>query len=179
MKMMLEDGLETLAMFARMRSVDAIVRSALLKKQQQQQQEDEEEELNNFNVKQKNINALDELQLTALHILSLLENDNKTKFYERLSCTAHIRPSETGGETHHDDDDDEKRNTIDKTRRDYIDVFLKKIFVKAEASGCLRDDFAEKHGERLLASASLSGAKAYKRTQDEDAKRARTKQMLL
>ena len=39
MKMMLEDGLETLAMFARMRSVDAIVRSALLKKQQQQQQE--------------------------------------------------------------------------------------------------------------------------------------------
>jgi len=76
--------------------VDAIVRSALLKKQQQQQQEDEEEELNNFNVKQKNINALDELQRTALHILSLLENDNKTKFYERLSCTSHSRPSETG-----------------------------------------------------------------------------------
>ncbi|CAL6325612.1 unnamed protein product [Bathycoccus prasinos] len=178
--MMLEDGLETLAMFARMRSVDAIVRSALLKKQQQQQQEDEEEELNNFNVKQKNINALDELQRTALHILSLLENDNKTKFYERLSCTSHSRPSETGGETHHDDDDDdEKRNTIDKTRRDYIDVFLKKIFVKAEASGCLRDDFAEKHGERLLASASLSGAKADKRTEEEGEKNEMTKKMFV
>ena len=141
MKMMLEDGLETLAMFARMRSVDVIVRSALLKKQQQQEEEKEVvitplvDELNK-NVKQKNINALDELQRTALHILSLLENDNKTKFHERLSCTSHSRPSETGGETHHDDDDDEKRNTIDKTRRDYIDVFLKKIFVKAEASGC-------------------------------------------
>ncbi|CAL6320866.1 unnamed protein product [Bathycoccus prasinos] len=177
--MMLEEGLETLAMFARMRSVDAIVRSALLKKQQQQQQEDEEEELNNFNVKQKNINALDELQRTALHILSLLENDNKTKFYERLSCTSHSRPSETGGETHHDDDDDEKRNTIDKTRRDYIDVFLKKIFVKAEASGCLRDDFAEKHGERLLASASLSGAKADKRTEEEGEKNEMTKKMFV
>ncbi|CAL6323713.1 unnamed protein product [Bathycoccus prasinos] len=177
--MMLEDGLETLAMFARMRSVDAIVRSALLKKQQQQQQEDEEEELNNFNVKQKNVNALDELQRTALHILSLLENDNKTKFYERLSCTSHSRPSETGGETHHDDDDDEKRNTIDKTRRDYIDVFLKKIFVKAEASGCLRDDFAEKHGERLLASASLSGAKADKRTEEEGEKNEMTKKMFV
>ena len=184
MKMMLEDGLETLAMFARMRSVDVIVRSALLKKQQQQQEEKEVvitplvDELNK-NVKQKNINALDELQRTALHILSLLENDNKTKFHERLSCTSHSRPSDTGGETHHDDDDDEKRNTIDKTRRDYIDVFLKKIFVKAEASGCLRDDFAEKHGERLLASASLSGAKADKRTEEEDEKNEMTKKMFV
>ena len=140
MKMMLEDC-ETLAMFARMRSVDAIVRSALLKQQQQQQQDvitlDDDEELNN--VKQKNNTnkraALDELQRTALHILSLLENDNKTKFHERLSCTSYS-PSDTG-ETHHDDDD-EKRNKKDKTRRDYIDVFLKKIFVKAEESGCLR-----------------------------------------
>ena len=129
-------------------------------------------------MKQKNINALDELQRTALHILSLLENDNKTKFHERLSCTSYSRPSDTGGETHHDDDD-EKRNTIDKTRRDYIDVFLKKIFVKAEASGCLRDDFAEKHGERLLASASLSGAKADKRTEEEDEKNEMTKKMFV
>ena len=136
MKMMLEDGLETLAMFARMRSVDAIVRSALLKKQHQHEEQDEAEFNNNVN--QKNSNARDELQRTAL-LTSLLENDNKTKFHERLSCTSYSRPSDTGGETHHDDDD-EKRNTIDKTRRDYIDVFLKKIFVKAEASGCLRDD---------------------------------------
>ena len=84
-------------LFARMRSVDAIVRSALLKQQQQQQQQqdvitlDDDEELNN--VKQKNNTnkraALDELQRTALHILSLLENDNKTKFHERLSCTSY------------------------------------------------------------------------------------------
>ncbi|CAL6328410.1 unnamed protein product [Bathycoccus prasinos] len=181
--MMLEDGFETLAMFARMRSVDAIVRSALLNKKQQEEEEDvittpldDDEELNN--VKQKNINALDELQRTALHILSLLENDNKTKFHERLSCTSYSRPSDTGGETHHDDDD-EKRNTIDKTRRDYIDVFLKKIFVKAEESGCLRDDFAEKHGERLLASASLSGTKADKRTEEEDEKNEMTKKMFV
>ncbi|CAL6290127.1 unnamed protein product [Bathycoccus prasinos] len=181
--MMLEDGFETLAMFARMRSVDAIVRSALLKKKKQEEEEDvittpldDDEELNN--VKQKNINALDELQRTALHILSLLENDNKTKFHERLSCTSYSRPSDTGGETHHDDDD-EKRNTIDKTRRDYIDVFLKKIFVKAEESGCLRDDFAEKHGERLLASASLSGTKADKRTEEEDEKNEMTKKMFV
>ncbi|CAL6316457.1 unnamed protein product [Bathycoccus prasinos] len=181
--MMLEDGFETLAMFARMRSVDAIVRSALLKKKQQEEEEDvittpldDDEELNN--VKQKNINALDELQRTALHILSLLENDNKTKFHERLSCTSYSRPSDTGGETHRDDDD-EKRNTIDKTRRDYIDVFLKKIFVKAEESGCLRDDFAEKHGERLLASASLSGTKADKRTEEEDEKNEMTKKMFV
>ena len=93
MKMMLEDGLETLAMFARMRSVDAIVHSALLKKKQQEEEKEVVitplvDELNK-NVKQKNINALDELQRTALHILSLLENDNKTKFHERLSCTSH------------------------------------------------------------------------------------------
>jgi len=181
--MMLEDC-ETLAMFARMRSVDAIVRSALLKQQQQQQQQqdvitlDDDEELNN--VKQKNNTnkraALDELQRTALHILSLLENDNKTKFHERLSCTSYS-PSDTG-ETHHDDDD-EKRNKKDKTRRDYIDVFLKKIFVKAEESGCLRDDFAEKHGERLLASASLSVTKADKRTEEEDEKNEMTKKMFV
>ncbi len=54
-----------------------------------------------------------------------------------------------------------------------MDVFLKKIFLKAEESGCLRDDFAEKHGEKLLASASLET------NESEDGKKDMTKKMFV
>ena len=130
----------TLANFARMSSVDAIVRSALSKSN-----------------KNKN-ECIDELQRTALLILALLE-DEGTTFHERLYATTN--------------ESDEKEPTIDKTRREYVDVFLKKIFLKAEESGCLRDDFAEKHGEKLLASASLET------NESEDGKKDMTKKMFV
>ena len=130
----------TLANFARMSSVDAIVHSALSKTN-----------------KNKN-ECIDELQRTALLILALLENEGTT-FHERLYATTN--------------ESDEKEPTIDKTRREYVDVFLKKIFLKAEESGCLRDDFAEKHGEKLLASASLET------NESEDGKKDMTKKMFV
>ena len=130
----------TLAYFARMSSVDAIVHSALSKSN-----------------KNKN-ECIDELQRTALLILALLE-DEGTTFHERLYATTN--------------ESDEKEPTIDKTRREYVDVFLKKIFLKAEESGCLRDDFAEKHGEKLLASASLET------NESEDGKKDMTKKMFV
>ena len=130
----------TLANFARMSSVDAIVHSALSKTN-----------------KNKN-ECIDELQRTALLILALLENEGTT-FHERLYATTN--------------ESDEKEPTIDKTRREYVDVFLKKIFLKAEESGCLRDDFAEKHGEKLLASASLETNEC------EDGKKDMTKKMFV
>ena len=130
----------TLANFARMSSVDAIVHSALSKSN-----------------KNKN-ECIDELQRTALLILALLE-DEGTTFHERLYATTN--------------ESDEKEPTIDKTRREYVDVFLKKIFLKAEESGCLRDDFAEKHGEKLLASASLET------NESEDGKKDMTKKMFV
>ena len=130
----------TLANFARMSSVDAIVHSALSKSN-----------------KNKN-ECIDELQRTALLILALLE-DEGTTFHERLYATTN--------------ESDEKEPTIDKTRREYVDVFLKKIFLKAEESGCLRDDFAEKHGEKLLASASLET------NENEDGKKDMTKKMFV
>ena len=130
----------TLANFARMSSVDAIVHSALSKTN-----------------KNKN-ECIDELQRTALLILALLENEGTT-FHERLYATTN--------------ESDEKEPTIDKTRREYVDVFLKKIFLKAEESGCLRDDFAEKHGEKLLASASLET------NESEDEKKDMTKKMFV
>ena len=130
----------TLANFARMSSVDAIVHSALSKTN-----------------KNKN-ECIDELQRTALLILALLENEGTT-FHERLYATTN--------------ESDEKEPTIDKTRREYVDVFLKKIFLKAEESGCLRDDFAEKHGEKLLASASLET------NENEDGKKDMTKKMFV
>ena len=130
----------TLANFARMSSVDAIVHSALSKTN-----------------KNKN-ECIDELQRTALLILALLENEGTT-FHERLYASTN--------------ESDEKEPTIDKTRREYVDVFLKKIFLKAEESGCLRDDFAEKHGEKLLASASLET------NESEDGKKDMTKKMFV
>ena len=130
----------SLANFARMSSVDAIVHSALSKTN-----------------KNKN-ECIDELQRTALLILALLENEGTT-FHERLYATTN--------------ESDEKEPTIDKTRREYVDVFLKKIFLKAEESGCLRDDFAEKHGEKLLASASLET------NESEDGKKDMTKKMFV
>ena len=130
----------TLAYFARMSSVDAIVHSALSKSN-----------------KNKN-ECIVELQRTALLILALLE-DEGTTFHERLYATTN--------------ESDEKEPTIDKTRREYVDVFLKKIFLKAEESGCLRDDFAEKHGEKLLASASLET------NESEDGKKDMTKKMFV
>ena len=102
--------------------------------------------------------CIDELQRTALLILALLE-DEGTTFHERLYATTN--------------ESDEKEPTIDKTRREYVDVFLKKIFLKAEESGCLRDDFAEKHGEKLLASASLET------NESEDGKKDMTKKMFV
>ena len=102
--------------------------------------------------------CIDELQRTALLILALLENEGTT-FHERLYATTN--------------ESDEKEPTIDKTRREYVDVFLKKIFLKAEESGCLRDDFAEKHGEKLLASASLET------NESEDGKKDMTKKMFV
>jgi predicted nicotinamide N-methyase len=136
---------DTFAMFARMRSVDAIVRSALSKKQFVSSSSRENED--NEDVDKIKAAAMDELQRTALRLLSLLENKG-TKFHEKL-CTITLDDGD-------DLDDVEKKKYADKTRRDYIDVFLKKIFLKAEESGCLRDDFAEKHAERLLAAASLA-----------------------
>jgi predicted nicotinamide N-methyase len=136
---------DTFAMFARMRSVDAIVRSALSKKQFVSSSSRENED--NEDVDKIKAAAMDELQRTALRLLSLLENKG-TKFHEKL-CTITLNDGD-------DLDDVEKKKYADKTRRDYIDVFLKKIFLKAEESGCLRDDFAEKHAERLLAAASLA-----------------------
>ena len=130
----------TLANFARMSSVDAIVHSALSKTN-----------------KNKN-ECIDELQRTALLILALLENEGTT-FHERLYATTN--------------ESEKKEPTIDKTRREYVDVFLKKIFLKAEESGCLRDDFAEKHGEKLLASASLET------NESEDGKKDMTKKMFV
>ena len=130
----------TLANFARMSSIDAIVHSALSKTN-----------------KNKN-ECIDELQRTALLILALLENEGTT-FHERLYATTN--------------ESDEKEPTIDKTRREYVDVFLKKIFLKAEESGCLRDDFAEKHGEKLLASAS------FETNESEDGKKDMTKKMFV
>jgi len=136
---------DTFAMFARMRSVDAIVRSALSKKQFVSSSSRENED--NEDVDKIKAAAMDELQRTALRLLSLLENKG-TKFHEKL-CTITLNDGDGL-------DDAEKKKYADKTRRDYIDVFLKKIFLKAEESGCLRDDFAEKHAERLLAAASLA-----------------------
>jgi len=136
---------DTFAMFARMRSVDAIVRSALSKKQFVSSSSRENED--NEDVDKIKAAAMDELQRTALRLLSLLENKG-TKFHEKL-CTITLNDGDGL-------DDVEKKKYADKTRRDYIDVFLKKIFLKAEESGCLRDDFAEKHAERLLAAASLA-----------------------
>ena len=107
--------------------------------------------------KQKRIVSI-RLQRTALLILALLENEGTT-FHERLYATTN--------------ESDEKEPTIDKTRREYVDVFLKKIFLKAEESGCLRDDFAEKHGEKLLASASLET------NESEDGKKDMTKKMFV
>jgi predicted nicotinamide N-methyase len=141
---MIED-MDTFAMFARMRSVDAIVRSALSKKQFVSSSSRENED--NEDVDKIKAAAMDELQRTALRLLSLLENEG-TKFHEKL-CTITLNDGDGL-------DDVEKKKCADKTRRDYIDVFLKKIFLKAEESGCLRDDFAEKHAERLLAAASLA-----------------------
>jgi len=165
---------ETFAMFARMRSVDAIVRSALSKKQfvspsssssSSRENDDDSEDVDKIKAA-----AMDELQRTALRLLSLLENEG-TKFHEKL-CTT----TSNGGDD--DDDVEKKKKCADKTRRDYIDVFLKKIFLKAEESGCLRDDFAEKHGERLLASASLA-SETERREDGGDEDNAMTKKMFV
>jgi len=158
---------DTFAMFARMRSVDAIVRSALSKKQFVSSSSRENED--NEDVDKIKAAAMDELQRTALRLLSLLENKG-TKFHEKL-CTITLNDGDGL-------DDVEKKKYADKTRRDYIDVFLKKIFLKAEESGCLRDDFAEKHGERLLASASLA-SETERREDGGDEDNAMTKKMFV
>jgi predicted nicotinamide N-methyase len=166
------DDTETFAMFARMRSADAIVRSALSKKQfvssSSSRENDDDDGEDGDKIKAA---AMDELQRTALRLLSLLENEG-TKFHEKL-CTTTSNGSDGDGDV-----EKKKKKCADKTRRDYIDVFLKKIFLKAEESGCLRDDFAEKHGERLLASASLA-SETERREDGGDEDNAMTKKMFV